>query len=226
MMNNGYELHQIKTFFIKWSNFCYIVIDATTKCAMIVDPSWELDKIVNQLNRLDANLVAIFLTHSHYDHVNLVDSLIEKYNPAVYMSQMESSYYRYYCSNLQTLRDEETIRIGNTDVTSILTPGHTAGGMCYLVHDCLFSGDTVFTEGCGICHGDGSSAEQMYESIQKIKARVPEDVRVYPGHSYGKGTGKTIKQLSKENIYFMMNDKDIFIKFRMRRKQKGIFNFK
>jgi len=225
-MNNGYEIHQIKTFFLTWSNYSYIVLDKITKSAMIVDPAWELNKIENKLNQLNANLVAIFLTHSHYDHVNMVNPLVKKYNPAVYMSKQEIGYYRYRCSNLEGLNDEETVKVGETDVTSILTPGHTAGGMCYLLQNSLFTGDTIFIEGCGICCGYGSSAAQLFESIQRVKSRIPENVNVYPGHSYGKPSGQTLKYLTKENIYFQIEKKEHFIDFRMRKNQKGLFDFK
>lgn len=225
-MSNEYEIHQLKTFFLKWANYSYIVVDKATKSAVIIDPAWELDKITNKLNQLNANLVAIFLTHSHYDHVNLVNPLVKMYKAVVYMSKREIDYYKCNFINLNALNDEDIISIGETDIISMHTPGHTAGGMCYLLKDALFTGDTVFIEGCGICFGEGSSAEQMFMSIQKVKSRVAKHVNVYPGHSFGKVPGQTIERLSKENIYFQIEDKEIFINYRTRKNQKAIFDFK
>jgi len=225
-MNNKYELHQIKTYFHTWSNYTYIILDKITKSAFVVDPAWELNKIMNKLKQINAELVAIFLTHSHYDHINLVNPLIKTLNPVVYMSKSEIDYYKFRCSNLNALNDNEIVGIGRTEIISIHTPGHTAGGMCFLLQDSLFTGDTIFTEGCGICYGDGSSAMEMFKSIQKVKSQVPKNVQVYPGHSYGKAPGHTMEQLAKENIYFQINEEENFVNFRMRKNQKGIFDFK
>ncbi len=90
----------------------------------------------------------------------------------------------------------------------------------------MFTGDTVFTEGCGICEDDGSSAEEMFRSIQRIKSEVSPYVRVYPGHSFGKAPGHTIEDLFQYNIYFQIDKKEYFVKFRTRKNQKGIFDFK
>jgi len=225
-MTCKYEVYPVKTFFHKWVNYSYIVLDKATKYAMIVDPAWELKKIIDALKMLDANIKAIFLTHAHYDHVNLVDPLVSKYNAKVYMSEKESEHYKYNCKNLKMLKDQEIVKIGNTDIKSILTPGHTLGGMCYLLQDCLFTGDTIFSEGSGICCEDGGSAEQMFDSIQKIKLEIDRQIKVYPGHSYGKEVGQTADWLMQDNIYFQINSKETFINFRMRKNQKNIFTFK
>jgi len=225
-MNYKYEVYPVKTFFHKWVNYSYIVFDKATKYAMIVDPAWELEKIVNVVKVLEANITAIFLTHAHYDHVNLVDPLVSKYHATVYMSEKESEYYKYNCKNLKMLKDKEIIKIGDTYIKCILTPGHTLGGMCYLLQDSMFTGDTIFSEGCGICCEDGGSAEQMFYSIQKIKLEIGRHVKVYPGHSYGKEVGQTVAQLMQDNIYFQIHSKETFIHFRMRGNQKNIFTFK
>lgn len=224
-MTYNYEVIPIKTTFLKWKNYTYIVLDKKTNSAFIVDPSWDIDKIVGKLDQLHAHLSGIFLTHSHYDHVNMVNYLIKRYDPDVYMSKKEIDYYHFNCSNLTGLEDEDVIHVGKTEIVSLLTPGHTFGGMCYLLKHVLFTGDTIFSEGCGICSGAGASAEQMFDSVQKVKERVHQDVRVFPGHSYGIAPGQTIKQLSMNNIYFQIDKKDRFIDFRMRKKQTGLFDF-
>ncbi|MGN9863626.1 MBL fold metallo-hydrolase [Bacillus swezeyi] len=225
-MDLTYEVHTIKTFHHGWSNYCYIIVDIVSRSAIVVDPSWELSKITDKLSGLEVDLSAILLTHSHYDHVNLVEPLSKVFNPHVYMSKKEIDFYQFRCRNLIALNDRQTISIGITKALCLLTPGHTAGGMCYLFSDSVFTGDTVFTEGCGICEGHGSSAEDMFESIQRVKSEVPSEVRVYPGHSFGKTPGHTMDELLKHNIYFQIDKKEHFVKFRNRKNQKGIFDFK
>nr|WP_156130425.1 MBL fold metallo-hydrolase [Paenibacillus durus] len=211
---------------IVFSNFTYIIIDKVTRNALIVDPAWELTKIVDKLNQLDAVLQGILLTHSHFDHVNLVAPLEALFNPYVYMSKAEIDYYGFRCNNLQAINDLDKISVGETMVTCMHTPGHTAGGMSYLLQDSIFTGDTIFIEGCGICNSWGGSPEQMFESIQRVKSSVSPHVRVYPGHSYGKAPGHTLQYLMRENIYFQIDNKENFIGWRMRKNQTGLFDFK
>lgn len=225
-MEINYEIHQLKTRNLFIANYSYIILDNATRDALIIDPAWEFKKVTAMLSFLEVRLAAIALTHSHHDHVNLVEPLIKQFNPIVYMSRKEIDYYRFRCSNLQAVDDMDIIKVGETEVSCMLTPGHTAGGMCYLLPDSIFTGDTIFTEGCGICGFDGGSAEQMYNSIQRIKSEVPSNVSVYPGHSYGRAPGHTIEYLRKQNIYFQIEDMEKFINFRMRKNQKNLFKFK
>lgn len=221
-----YAVHTIKTFHHRWTNYCYIIEDIVSRSAIVVDPSWELSKITNKLSELEVDLSAILLTHSHYDHVNLVEPLSALFHPQVYMSKTEIDFYQFRCKNLIALQDLETISIGMTKAQCLLTPGHTAGGMCYLFSESIFTGDTIFTEGCGICEEHGSSADDMFDSVQRIKSIVSPEVRVYPGHSFGQAPGQTIGELLKHNIYFQIDKREYFVKFRNRKNQRGIFDFK
>lgn len=221
-----YAVHTIKTFHQGWTNYCYIIEDIVSRSAIVVDPSWELSKLTNKLSELEVDLSAILLTHSHYDHVNLVEPLTALFHPQVYMSKTEIDFYQFRCKNLIALQDRETISIGMTKAQCLLTPGHTAGGMCYLFSESIFTGDTIFTEGCGICEDHGSSADDMFDSVQRIKSIVSPEVRVYPGHSFGQAPGQTIGELLKHNIYFQIDKREYFVKFRNRKNQRGIFDFK
>ncbi len=225
-MNKIYELCQFKTSFYTCINYCYIMVDKRTRSSLIVDPSWELETIERKLEELNCHLVAILLTHSHYDHINMVKYLVGKYNVQVYMSEIEIEYYHFESVNLIGIKDMETLEIGDLKVVCLLTPGHTKGSMCYFAEDVLFTGDTVFIEGCGMCYGNGSSGNDMYESFQRIKNVIPIHAKVYPGHSYGKEVGRIFAHLKKENIYFLIDKREDFIRFRMRENQKNLFNFK
>ncbi|MCX7920825.1 MAG: MBL fold metallo-hydrolase [Clostridia bacterium] len=226
MLNSNYSLLKLKVEFLNYKNFCYIIVDKDSQEAAIIDPAWDIDKISDKIGQLDVKLTSIFLTHSHYDHTNLAEHLVKRYNSHVFMSKDEINHYGYRCPKLNALSDKDSIYIGNTKVSCMLTPGHTFGSSCYLLQGSLFTGDTVFIEGCGICTGTGASAEQMYDSIQNIKNNVSHDTKIYPGHSYGKMPGYSLSYLLKENIYFQIDNKDIFISYRMRKNQGNLFDFK
>ncbi len=225
-VDSSYLIFKLKVEFLNIKNFCYIIVDKYSREAAIIDPAWEFDKISDQLNQCAAKLTSIFLTHSHYDHTNLAELLVGRYNSNVFMSKNEIDYYDYRCSKLIALNNEDYINVGNTKVVCMLTPGHTFGSSCYLLQDSLFTGDTIFIEGCGICSGKGASAEQMYFSIQEVKSRINHDTKIYPGHSYGKMPGHSLSYLLNENIYFQIDKKDTFINYRMRANQKNLFDFK
>ncbi|MBP2000167.1 glyoxylase-like metal-dependent hydrolase (beta-lactamase superfamily II) [Paenibacillus shirakamiensis] len=197
-------------------NYCYILIDLKTKQAVIIDPAWELELIEGVINKHKLNLTFIALTHSHHDHVNLVEPLVEHFNASVLMSQEEINYYGYRCRNLMGLQDREEFWLGSTRVLAIHTPGHTAGSMCFWAEQHLFTGDTLFIEGCGFCHLKGGSAEEMFYSIQEIKGLISPQTKIYPGHCYGSEPGISMEELSKQNIYIQLEQKEHFISFRMR----------
>ncbi|QNU67917.1 MBL fold metallo-hydrolase [Ruminiclostridium herbifermentans] len=225
-MELSYSTFKVKTHFLNMINYSYIVVDNESKKAIVVDPAWEIDKIINKLNEENAMLTTILLTHSHEDHTNLANALVKRYNANVYMSEKEINYYGFRCGNLHGLNDFDEIYVNKTKVSCILTAGHTAGGMCYLLENCIFTGDTLFSEGCGLCYGNGASAENMYDSIQKLKSLLAGDILIFPGHSYGVEPGKPFGYLGFINAYLSFDNKKKFVEFRNRKNIRGIFNFK
>ncbi len=224
-MNQKYLVYKLKVGFGQIINFTYIVIDLKTKKIVIIDPAWEMAKIESLLQMLKGQLTTILLTHFHFDHTNLVTTLLKKYNPKVFMSAKEIFFYNFQCSNLNGFNHDDIIEIGETQVICLLTPGHTFGSTCYLLPDSLFTGDTIFIEGCGLSDIIGATPEMMFESIQNIKNTVDHKVKVFPGHSYGKEPGYPLEYLLKNNIYFQFDTKEKFAEFRMRKGQKNLFKF-
>lgn len=225
-MNTTYEIYQFKVGFLNILNFNYIIVDKISGQAAIVDPAWDIELITSTFSGLGVEPDTIFLTHSHYDHVNMVHQLVERFGSQVYMSAKEIDFYNFRSKNLNPVQDFDIINLGETQITCLLTPGHTAGGTCFLLSDSLFTGDTLFIEGCGLCGAEGGSPDQMFESIQKIKRTIEPHVRIYPGHSYGKDPGYPLSYLINNNIYLQLDRKEYFVKFRMRRNQKNLFDFK
>ncbi|MUL34428.1 MBL fold metallo-hydrolase [Priestia megaterium] len=226
-MDIPYKIYQLRVGDEDIWNYTYLIVNELNHKAIIIDPAWELEKITGLLKQLKVELSAILLTHSHYDHTNLVESLTELYDLKVYMSAVEIECYEFNCKNINSIEDLEVLSIEGIKITCLLTPGHTKGGMCYLVKDSLFTGDTLFIEGCGICDGDGGNPEQMYESIQRIKQIIPLNTRIYPGHSFGKKPGLRLIDLMKENIYCLIENKKTFVDFRMRKNNNNRkFDFK
>ncbi|MBW4085273.1 MBL fold metallo-hydrolase [Paenibacillus sp. S150] len=212
-------MHQLKVEYGFLRNYVYLIVDRETRYAAIVDPSGEWHKVQTWLMEKQVNLKSILITHTHDDHIQLVEPLVRMYDPQVYVSRKEAEYYQYFASNLNLLDEWDCLCIGRTRVEVLLTPGHSAGSVCYLLDESLISGDTLFAEGCGICSTPGGDAEQMFRSLQMIKRVVPPYTKVYPGHSYGKPPGQTFESILEYNIYLQLDKQEHFISFRMRKNQ-------
>ena len=81
-----------------------------------------------------------------------------------------------------TLSDAGELTLGNQVIKVIETPGHTPGGVCYLIGDCLFSGDTLFHGTIGRTDLPGGSFQQIKHSVKDVLFALDENIKVYPGH--------------------------------------------
>lgn len=216
----------IKTNYLIFKNYTYLIQNLNNNNAILIDPSWEADKYENVIRKENLKLVAIFVTHHHMDHSNLAGKLATEYKCPVYMIAEEIDYYSFNCANLQPIiADVDQIEIGGINVKIIRTPGHTYGGACFLIDDNLFSGDTLFMEGCGMCNIDGGDPCKMFASLQMLKDILPDTTKIYPGHQYHHKIGQSFKEVKVMNTYLGFKTEAEFVKFRMRRGQKGLLDF-
>ncbi len=187
-----------------------IVIDDDTKEAIIVDPGAEGDKILEYLK--DYKPVAIVNTHGHRDHVGQVGYLKEKLNIPFYMNKKDEFLINndvfpgfgkmigaYECPNPDfDLKEEDTIKFGNTELKVIETPGHTPGGVCLYdeKNKILIAGDTLFNGSVGRTDLPGGNAKELMNSLKKL-TELPEETVVICGH----GGNTTIGKEKKSNPY-------------------------
>ncbi|HET9277914.1 MAG TPA: MBL fold metallo-hydrolase [Flavitalea sp.] len=208
-----------------FKNYCYIVFDEQTKDALIIDPAWEIEKIKITLQDNQVIPRKILLTHHHFDHTNLVNQLVADYNLQVLMSEIEIEYYNFSCPNLYAITEFTTIYIGAQRVIPFQTPGHSKGSMCFLIEKFLFTGDTLFIEGCGVCQAKGGDPTEMFNSLQQLKAQITLDTIIYPGHAYKSEPGKDFRYVWDHNIYLQIEDLKKFVAFRMRKNFQDTFGF-
>ncbi|MFK8082101.1 MAG: MBL fold metallo-hydrolase [Granulosicoccus sp.] len=196
-------------------NYCYLVVNRDTNQAIIIDPAWEIDKIHSILNARKCELTSILLTHHHKDHTNLAEELATENKATVYMSSREIEHYEFTCRNLAPIK-ENNIQSAGMDIGVIDTPGHTAGSVCFSIGDYLYTGDTLFIEGCGVCKGWGSSATHLFESLTLIKRSFSDKTKIFPGHRFNQAPGKSLEYVKDNNIYLQIEDKTEFINLHMR----------
>jgi glyoxylase-like metal-dependent hydrolase (beta-lactamase superfamily II) len=97
------------------------------------------------------------------------------------------------CADL-LVTDGVVLEVGEIEIKVLHTPGHTSGCVSYLIDDRLFSGDSLFINGCGRTDFQQGDAATLYRSITEKLFTLPADTLVYPGHDYHGLTVSTIKQ--------------------------------
>ncbi len=160
-------------------NFSYLLIDEVTKSAIVVDPS-ESKPIIDKIESLNLKLKFIMNTHHHYDHVGGNKELKKLYNAKVI--GFDEDKHRIPEIDI-CLKNNEIWKDGIFETKVIHIPGHTLGHICFYFfrENVLFSGDTLFSLGCGrVFEG---THEQMFNSLQLLK-NLPSKTEIYCGHEY------------------------------------------
>ena len=98
------------------------------------------------------------------------------------MKKGSSVYGKFPDIEVTFIEDKEVINIAGFQIQCIWTPGHTPGGMCFLIEDCLFSGDTLFQGSIGRTDFEGGDYDTIISSIVKQLMILENNVIVYPGH--------------------------------------------
>ena len=161
------------------ANYAYILNDTQSKQTLIIDAA-EPDPIISKLEELNLTPSYILTTHHHFDHVGANETLKQKYNLQIIAPEKEFS--KIPAADTAA-RDGETIYIGSLEITPISAAGHTNGHLLYYIpkEKMLFTGDVLFN--CCIGGLFEGTPQEMFESLQKIKA-LPDETLIFPGHEY------------------------------------------
>lgn len=192
------------------ANFNYIVGDPETGKAACIDPGDETDILLAEAHKEKLEIVAILLTHGHYDHVGGVNELCAQLAIPAYLSRHEANHYTPDCKRLLTVLDNEKILIGNLTFECIHTPGHSPGCQCFYAAGHLFTGDTLFIDAIGRTDLQGGNTQQIFHSLQRIK-RLPGSTEVWPGHNYGAYSHQNLSALCRNNPYLACDSLEVFM---------------
>ena len=212
--NDGIFVHQV--LLGPWDNFIYFIGDRPSRKVAIVDPAWHAPTILAEAERLDVEIAAILCTHSHFDHVNAVEQLLQSHDVPVHMLAPEVEFSGFRCENLQVSRPGDQLRLGeHLEITMMHTPGHTPGSCSYRLRDGIVTGDTLFVNGCGRCDFVGGEPETMYATLKALVDGLPAQTIMYPGHNYGPSTTASLDAQLRENPYLRHPTVADFIAHRM-----------
>lgn len=169
MMLNVYPVRTLH------DNYVWTLVNSKQQ-AIIIDPG-EAAPVINFLNASDLSLRAILVTHKHWDHTNGIAEITQHFDVPVFGPKHD-----YVATVTNPLEDNHIIELDHFPLFRVIDiPGHTLGHIAYVTDDLLFSGDTLFSAGCGkIFEG---TPKQMVTSLQRL-TRLPNATRLYCGHEY------------------------------------------
>lgn len=179
-------------------NFAYLLGDEEERVCAVIDPGWEIEKIVKLAEKEGFQITHILLTHTHFDHARGVSVLADRTSATVYVHNLESS--EIDVPNKQTFDNDDEIMVGKLKIKCIHTPGHTQGSTCFMVDGVIFTGDTLFVDAIGRTDLEGSNPDDMFKSLKKLST-LPDKIVIYAGHNYGNEPTSTIGEQKKRNPY-------------------------
>ncbi len=172
---------------------CYLLAgDTDADHLLLFDPGGDAETVLRKA--AGRHIEAILLTHGHFDHIGALDAFpdVPLYigrpdapmlsDPYLSLAgQFGQSAPRRQPDRMLDDGDELYFRGFSEPVRVISVPGHTPGSCAYLAFGLLFSGDTLFSRGCGRTDFPGGSDEAMASSLRRLLS-LPEETAVFPGH--------------------------------------------
>lgn len=186
-------------------NFSYLIFDEASREAALIDPGWDAEHLVQMAKQQNLQLVAVWLTHTHFDHVKALPEVFQVLgkNLPVFVHEAEVHLVPATQAKIHTTKDGSELMLGQEKVLCWHTPGHSPGGQCFITQDWVVTGDTLFVGACGRADLPGSSPRELTKSLKRLSA-LPENTLVYAGHDYGDEPVSTIGKEKRTNA-FMQN---------------------
>ncbi len=197
------KVHQIQVG--NMQNFTYVVEDDDTNEGIVIDPSWDLDKIEQVITRNDLKIKYIVNTHHHFDHTLGNEALAKSIGAKIIQHEISE------LQNDITVKDGDVINFGNSELRVLHTPGHSKDSICLIGDGKIFSGDTLFVGNCGRIDLPGGSAKELYHSLFDVLYTLDENLILYSGHNYGPSAVSTIGKEKTTNLVMQKRPEKEFL---------------
>jgi sulfur dioxygenase len=173
------------------STYTYVLFDQLSREAVIIDPVDEqLERDLATLQEYGLKLVWTVETHAHADHITSAGRLAELAGARTAAPQGCG----IGTAGVQ-LQHGDTLKFGGEVLQALHTPGHTAGSMCFLWREHVFTGDTLLINGCGRTDFQSGDAKDLYRSLTQVLFALPDATTVWPGHDY---QGRSFSSIGQE----------------------------
>jgi glyoxylase-like metal-dependent hydrolase (beta-lactamase superfamily II) len=179
-------------------NTFLVINDEAENAALLIDPGDEPESIAQAIDETGADVKAILLTHTHFDHVGAVKPMADKLGVEVWVPELErhiladiNNFIRFpgvgpfesYEAE-HTVAGGEHLELAGFDIDVYFTPGHSIGHVSYSIRDqlALFSGDVLFQGSIGRTDLPGGDTQTLLDSIAMLMDKLPLGTAVFPGH--------------------------------------------
>ena len=193
-------------------NFIYLIGDPATREAAVVDPGWEIPRVLRTAADDGYRIVKVFVTHHHFDHVMGLGELLRAVDVPVVVHRKDAPLVKGEPGSRKPVGGGETIPVGAIAVQLLHTPGHTPGSVCLLVDGRLLSGDTLFINGCGRCDLPGGDPRQLFESLSKTLKVLDDSTTLCPGHNYADTPTSRLGDEKRSNPFLAAPTQDDFLR--------------
>jgi len=191
----------------KSSTYTYFISSGKGRESLIIDPVLDnVNEYIKLLEELDLKLVKVIDTHIHADHVTGASKLKDITKCTTIMGDHTPA-----DSVEVKVKDDEYINLDDIKIRAMYTPGHTSDSYCFLMNNCLFSGDTLLINGTGRTDFQNGNAKDSYNSIFNKLLKLPEETLLYPAHDYKGEKVSTIGKEKKQNPRLQVKGVDEYI---------------
>lgn len=183
-------------------NFCYVVSCDETKIAAIIDPSVEINPVIEYIESNNLILDKVLITHTHHDHIYYLGDFINLYPLMKVYASVKARLPKTV--DFKKIEHNDVVMVGKHFILSLFTPGHYIDSICYWVksQNIIFTGDTMFVGRTGRTISSGSNLKDLYYSTYDILLKLPSDTVIFPGHHYGFRKNITLRENMKLSNFF------------------------
>ena len=177
----------------------YLLGDSGSQTAVVVDPAWEGELIVDEARRRNWSIAQIWLTHAHFDHIGGIAELVKRVKPApsiaihpadlpLYAAQGGAAFFGMHISPSPEpdilLQPGKFLSLGEFRFEARHCPGHTPGHVVFYcaTEKVLFCGDVIFWGSIGRTDLPGGDYDTLIRSIHTQILTLPNETRLLSGH--------------------------------------------
>jgi hydroxyacylglutathione hydrolase len=180
-------------------NNTFLVTDPASSEAIVIDPSFDIQPLINYIRQRELKIKSILITHAHFDHIAGVNPLLVvlPVRPQLVLHQADFFLWKERGEALQCgfqldplpnpdhfMLDGEIFTIGSFEVIVHHTPGHSPGHVVFAIpqRNVIFVGDVIFAGSIGRTDLAGGDLNELLNSIRKTILSCPDETRLLPGH--------------------------------------------